>query len=196
MTPKIGILGFAGRGGPTKYLMKSELNEENIIKFYEDFIAKKLTPYVKSEPIPEKNDGPVKTVVADNYNSIVLDKKKNVLVKYYAPWCGHCKALQPIYEALAKNFESVDDLVFAEMDATANEVAGLKISSYPTLKFYPKGNKTPIDFNQTRTDEGFIKFFKEQGIKIPKNLEEPEVEDEDKKPDEKEKIKPEVKEGL
>ena len=52
----------------------------------------KIEPSIKSEPIPESQDGPVKVVVAHNYDDIVLDDSKDVLLEFYAPWCGHCKA--------------------------------------------------------------------------------------------------------
>lgn len=56
------------------------------MKFYEDFAGNKIKPFFKSQPIPEKNDEPVKVVVADTWESIVLDTSKDVLVKFYAPW--------------------------------------------------------------------------------------------------------------
>jgi protein disulfide-isomerase A1 len=46
-------------------------------------------------------------------------------MEYYAPWCGHCKKLAPIYDELATTLSVVDNLVVAKMDATANEVADL-----------------------------------------------------------------------
>jgi thiol-disulfide isomerase/thioredoxin len=49
-----------------------------------------LEPYVKSEPIPEKNDGGVKIAVAKNFDEVV-QKDKDILIEFYAPWCGHCK---------------------------------------------------------------------------------------------------------
>ena len=69
-----------------------KLTEKDVGKFLDDYVAGKIDPSIKSEAIPEKNDGPVKIVVANNYKDIVLDDKKDVLIEFYAPWCGHCKA--------------------------------------------------------------------------------------------------------
>jgi len=45
-----------------------------------------MKPSIKSEPIPEKQEGPVTVVVAQSYNDIVLDDTKDVLIEFYAPW--------------------------------------------------------------------------------------------------------------
>ena len=63
-----------------------------ISSFVDDYVSGKIEPSVKSEPIPEKQEGPVTVVVAHNYKDIVLDDKKDVLIEFYAPWCGHCKS--------------------------------------------------------------------------------------------------------
>jgi protein disulfide-isomerase-like protein len=91
----------------------------------------------------------------------VLDKTKDVLVKYYAPWCGHCKSLAPVWEELGAFYADNDDVVIAKFDATANEVAGLSIRGYPTLKFYSKDNKNGIDYEGDRDLESFKSFLKE-----------------------------------
>lgn len=68
------------------------LTEKNIGAFVKDFVAGKVQPSIKSEPIPEKQEAAVTVVVANSYKDIVLDDSKDVLVEFYAPWCGHCKA--------------------------------------------------------------------------------------------------------
>ena len=56
--------------------------------------------------------------------------------------CGHCKKLDPIWTKLGKHFASNDDVIIAKMDGTGNEVDGLNVRGFPTIKFYPKGAKT------------------------------------------------------
>ena len=52
---------------------------------------------MKSEDPPEDNSGPVTVVTGKTFADIVLGGK-DVLIEFYAPWCGHCKKLAPGYE--------------------------------------------------------------------------------------------------
>lgn len=70
----------------------TDISEKAIGEFLDDFVSGEVEPSIKSEPIPEKQEGPVTVIVAKNYDDIVLDESKDVLVEFYAPWCGHCKS--------------------------------------------------------------------------------------------------------
>eukprot|EP01017_Pseudomicrothorax_dubius_P007214 TRINITY_DN121_c0_g2_i3.p1 TRINITY_DN121_c0_g2~~TRINITY_DN121_c0_g2_i3.p1 ORF type:complete len:487 (-),score=179.29 TRINITY_DN121_c0_g2_i3:185-1645(-) len=145
-----------------KFTLEGAITAQSIVQFFEDWSNGRLKPVYKSEDIPESNDEPVKVIVGKNFNDIVLDNDRDVLIEFYAPWCGHCKQLVPIYDALAKKVAHIPTLVIAKMDATANEVEGVSVSGFPTIKFYPARKKSsPVDFNGERTEDGFIKFIKE-----------------------------------
>ena len=117
---------------------------------------------MKSAPIPESNNEPVKVLVGKNFNEQVLDSSKEVLVKFYAPWCGHCKNLAPHFEQAAKILANNPNIIIAKVDSTQNEIAGLEIQGYPTVKFWRKDKSAfPIDFNGERTAEGIVQWLKE-----------------------------------
>lgn len=40
--------------------------------------------------------------MAENFDAIVNDDSKDVLIEFYAPWCGHCKSLEPKYKELGE----------------------------------------------------------------------------------------------
>ena len=150
-----------------RFLYEGDLNNlsgDDIAKFIADFKAGNLMKHILSEPIPENAtvDG-VTTVVNYNWQDVVMDDSKDVLVEIYAPWCGHCKKLAPIWDELGKNVEQIDDLIIAKMDGTANEVSGLSIKGYPTVLFYPKGNKKAVlDYKSGRDSIGpFLKWLNE-----------------------------------
>lgn len=132
----------------------------------------KLKPIIKSQPLPKNNKGPVKVVVGKTFDEIVMDTQKDVLIEFYAPWCGHCKKLEPDYLALGKKYKSEKNLVIAKMDATANDVPNenYKVEGFPTIYLAPSNNKqSPVKFvGGDRTVEGLSKFVEEHATKLQK----------------------------
>ncbi|KAI5361203.1 Putative protein disulfide isomerase, Thioredoxin domain, Thioredoxin-like superfamily [Septoria linicola] len=140
------------------------LSEKLLSKFVEDYSSGKIEPSIKSEPIPEKQDGPVTIIVANNYQDIVIDNKKDVLVEFYAPWCGHCKALAPKYDELGALYKNhADKVVIAKVDATANDVPD-EIEGFPTIKLFTADSKdSPLDYSGARTVEDLVNFIRDNG---------------------------------
>lgn len=102
-------------------------------------------------------------VVGKTFEKIVLDNSKDVLIELYAPWCGHCKKLEPIYRDLAKQFKDVKRLVIAKMDATANDAPDqYSASGFPTIYFAPAGQKmAPISYSGDRSLKDLEKFIRD-----------------------------------
>lgn len=74
----------------TKYPLdqSKKVDFETIDAFLIDFSAGKLSPSVKSQKIPAVQDEPVFVLVADEFDTVVADTKKDLFVEFYAPWCG------------------------------------------------------------------------------------------------------------
>jgi len=105
--------------------------------------AKKAKPFYKSGPVPDSPlDGDVTVVVGSTFEKIVFDPKKDVFVEFFAPWCQHCKKLEPVWAELATQAKHSGWLkkgvVVAKFDASANECEE-EVSGYPHLVLYPAG---------------------------------------------------------
>nr|AMM62661.1 conotoxin-specific protein disulfide isomerase variant 4 [Conus bullatus] len=170
-----------------KYKPESDsLDKSTMTKFVQDFLDGKLKTYLKSEEVPEDWDAkPVKVLVSKNFKEVAMDKSKAVFVEFYAPWCGHCKELAPIWDQLGEKFKDSKDIIIAKMDSTANELEEVEIMSFPTLKYFPKGSDEIIEYDGEKTLEELTKFVESGGKQEPpKKEEEEKEEDDDKKKDE------------
>ncbi|XP_054155334.1 protein disulfide-isomerase 2-like isoform X1 [Oppia nitens] len=160
-----------------------DLSEKNIKEFVEGVLSGKVKQHLLSQVLPEDWDkNPVKVLVSTNFDEVAFDKSKDVLVEFYAPWCGHCKQLVPIYDQLAENFKDSATVLIAKLDSTANELEHTKINSFPTIKLFKRDTNEVVDYNGERTLEGLTKFLESGGKSgaDPKQEEVDEEEEEDK----------------
>ncbi|EHH60010.1 hypothetical protein EGM_11271 [Macaca fascicularis] len=122
-------------------------------------------PYLLSQEVPPDWDQrPVKTLVGKNFEQVAFDETKNVFVKFYAPWCTHCKEMAPAWEALAEKYRDHEDIIIAQLDATANELDAFAVHSFPTLKYFPAGpGRKVIEYKSARDLETLSKFLDNGG---------------------------------
>ncbi|KAL7313779.1 protein disulfide-isomerase precursor [Mucor circinelloides] len=153
---------------------------ENLEPFLQDYVDGKIKATVKSAEAPAENNGPVKVVVANEFVDIVLDKSKDVFLEVYAPWCGHCKRLAPVWEQLGEAAaKQAPNLVIAKMDGTENDIpeeAGFDVSGFPTLKFFKADTNELIDYDGDRSLEDLTDFISKHtsnNVKIAVSEEEP-----------------------
>jgi protein disulfide-isomerase A1 len=142
-----------------------DLNKEAISEWVSNILNGKVKPFYKSEPVPEKNDGPVTVIVGKTFESIVYDDSKDVLVEFYAPWCGHCKSLEPKYNRLGDLLKPhSSSIVIGKVDATTNDTP-IPVEGFPTLFFFPKGGKAkPMQYDGARTEKGILEFLKKNAV--------------------------------
>merc|ERR1712203_1237263 len=160
--PLIAIKSAAG-----KFVMTEEFDPKGVAfeQFLKDYEAGKIEPHMKSEAVPEPNDGPVKVAVAKNFDELVTKSKKDVLIEFYAPWCGHCKSLAPKYDELGEKMAS-EEVEIVKMDATANDVPpAYSVSGFPTLYWLPSDTKTPEAHQGGREVDDFVKFISKKAVK-------------------------------
>lgn len=144
------------------------ITTDNVNAFVKDVIDGKIKPHLMSQDVPEDWDkAPVKVLVGKNFNEVARDTNKAVLVEFYAPWCGHCKQLAPTWDKLGEAFKDHPDIIVAKMDATANELEDIKVQSFPTIKYFPKGSNEVVDYSGERTLDEFKKFLETGGKSAP-----------------------------
>ncbi|XP_029603568.1 protein disulfide-isomerase A2 isoform X1 [Salmo trutta] len=173
-----------------KFALIGQITAATLQTFCQGVLDGTVKSHLLSEEVPEDWDkGPVKVLVGKNFEAVALDNDKNVFVEFYAPWCGHCKELAPVWEKLAEKYADRDDIIIAKMDATTNEVEGVSVSGFPTLRYYPAGEDSKVvEYSGTRDLETFAMFL-DNGGQLPKAEEEKDDGDEEDVKDDEEEVK-------
>ncbi|KAG0342815.1 hypothetical protein BG000_001145 [Podila horticola] len=104
----------------------------------------------------------VKVVTDATFDDLVINSKKNVLVEFYAPWCGHCQNLAPTYEKVGRDFANEKNVVIAKIDATVETASKAKygVSGYPTIKYFAADGSV-VEYEGGRDEQDFINFINE-----------------------------------
>ncbi|GMI82074.1 PROTEIN DISULFIDE ISOMERASE 4, ARABIDOPSIS THALIANA PROTEIN DISULFIDE ISOMERASE 4, PDI-like 1-6 [Hibiscus trionum] len=149
--------------GSSKYLLQSDPTPSNIEEFCLGLQDGSISTYFKSQPIPDNNNASVLAVVGKTFDDLVLNSPKNVLLEVYTPWCINCETTSKQVEKLAKHFKGLDNLVFAKIDASANEHPKLQVDDYPSLFLYKASDKdNPIKLSPKSGSKELAAFINKQ----------------------------------
>jgi len=151
-------VGFDDRN--TKYPMKAEFSMDNLEAFVNDFDSGKLEPHMKSEENVDNTGKSNLQLTAKNFKGHV-DGSKDAFIKFYAPWCGHCKSLAPKWDEMAEEFKDDDSMVIADYNVDSNDLpSGFEVRGFPTMFWVPAGG-APKKYEGGRETADLIKYVKD-----------------------------------
>jgi protein disulfide isomerase family A protein 3 len=157
---EVGIGAVDATGGKYKS-DATTFSIEAVDAFAKAFLAGEVSKHVKSEPIPTAHDGDVTVVVGKTFDELVLDKSKDVLIEFYAPWCGHCKSLAPKWSELATKMKDYPSLRIAKIDATANDYpSNFNVRGYPTILLVKNDGSEPVAYDGAREVKDMVSWLK------------------------------------
>lgn len=115
-----------------------------------------------NEDKKEDTEGKVDAVFTLTGESFKHGVEKGVtFIKFFAPWCGHCKRLAPTWEELGKKFFGNDNVHIVKVDCTLNTSKQLcneqEVDGFPTLFLYKDGRKLS-EYNGSRTLDDLYEF--------------------------------------
>lgn len=120
------------------------------------------SPEEDSQELPEETQQeappPVMELSPSNFEGVVAQGV--TFVKFFAPWCGHCKRLAPTWDDLARKFATQENVKIAKVDCTVYEDLCNEVQRYPTLVLFKNGKRV-AEFNGARDLEALHEFVEE-----------------------------------
>ncbi|KAK6181655.1 hypothetical protein SNE40_009469 [Patella caerulea] len=171
---------FEVTGFPTlKYFKNGEYAFEGSSRSKDGLVQFMKNPKAPTPPPVEKEWSDEKSEIAhltDTTFSQFLLENEQVLVMFYAPWCGHCKNMKPAYKSAADILKKdLPTSRLAAVDATKYPKIAkqFEVKGYPTLKYFVKGVEK-MTYSAGRTEKAIVDFMKNPKAPPPPPPPEPE----------------------
>ena len=125
--------------------------------------------FSKKKKLFEREDTVI--ILNDNNFNKTINKIENILVLFYASWCGHCKKFEPTFTKISKKlYDEKPRINLAKIEMSKNNLMKeqYKINSFPTIKFFHKGKA--YDYIEEREEEKIIKWMKKKIYSSVRNI--------------------------
>jgi hypothetical protein len=151
-----------------KYFMRDKLNDDNILKFLDDFNENKLTPYFASE---ERNSGGQLTfdninfVFGNEFDSKVMETETDFLIMFYQDICAQCNELADVFIEFMNNHKH-NKIYFAVFNPEYNDNKYILNDDLPEVYLFKKEDKkNPIKLPEKYKVYEGIGYFLRENIK-------------------------------
>ncbi|KAE8222659.1 hypothetical protein CF319_g4181 [Tilletia indica] len=153
---------------------KATAKADAILSFARDQIRAQSPAKTSNSIVQAAMKEGVLALNADTFHAVVEDETKDVFVKFYAPWCSHCKTLAPRYAKVATLFAQHPTCMVTTFNSDPPAERAIakqhKIRGFPTLKFFPAKNNArtnatkaePEVYRGARTPEALVQFLNER----------------------------------
>ena len=138
-----------------KTLKRTEYSGSRSLEDLKKFVYSKL-----GRAIPGEEESAALILNPENFAAVTTSGKA-VFVKFFAPWCGHCKRMAPDWEKLALSLKENDKVVIAKLDGSrySDLTKNLPISGYPTLLMFSPSEDEPKVYSGARNNRAWTKFI-------------------------------------
>ena len=105
----------------------------------------------------------VEILTASNFDASI-SSSDCAMISFYAPWCGHCKQMLPVWERLSER----EDCLIAKVDATEQRALAARfgVNGYPSIFHIEKGGKKVRQYASSRTLESFDRFLNGEWLEV------------------------------
>jgi thioredoxin 1 len=81
----------------------------------------------------------ITVLTKDNFDEEVMKSDKPILVDFWAQWCGPCRAVSPIIDEIASDFEGKAKVCKVNVDEQGELAAKYRVMSIPTIMIFKDG---------------------------------------------------------
>ncbi|GAB6025760.1 hypothetical protein CHUAL_011745 [Chamberlinius hualienensis] len=130
------------------YVLNHDVTRHNLREFVMNFTQNELQRHRRSSSVLNDYSSSNQTmtvveVTRNNFNEIVIDTKKDVVLLVYAPWCASCFGMYHVYLSVARYFQSSNNIIFTRINGDVNDLPWeFTVQNYPTVIIFPGHRKS------------------------------------------------------
>lgn len=153
--PKVGSKGVDPNALPDKPAAKDKDREAGAKagEKHNEQAARLASNAAKATPVPKKKapsnpQGISVPLTPEKFQKLVTNTQDPWFIKFFAPWCGHCQALAPAWQQMAKEMRNILNVGEVNCDLEPRLCKDARVTGFPTMYFFRGGER--VEYNGLR----------------------------------------------